>query len=71
MTCFDTKEHIYSYCGLVDYEDKIKNNMRILLLDSLASIVVDHRGFDQTDVGNKADKLYGTILCRGVISAKN
>jgi len=67
MACFDTKEHIYSYCGLVDHENKIQNNIRILL-DSLASNVVDHRGFYQTDVGDKADKLYGTILCRGGIS---
>lgn len=55
MACFDTKE------------DKMQNNMRILL-DSLASNAVDHRGFYQTDVGDKANKLYGTKFCRG---AKN
>jgi len=47
----------------------IQNNVR-RLLDSIASNVVDHRGFYQTDVGVKADKLYGTIFCRGAYLLK-
>jgi hypothetical protein len=49
----------------------LKNVRR--LLDSLASSGgwMDHHGFDQTDVGKKANKVYGTVLCKWDISVKN
>lgn len=51
-------------------QDIFHTNLRILL-DSLASKVVDHHGFYQTHVGKKGNKVYGTVLCRGDISAYN
>ncbi|GAU34491.1 hypothetical protein TSUD_388030 [Trifolium subterraneum] len=51
-------------------EDTFQTNKKTLL-DSLASNVVDHHGFYQTIVGKKSNKVYGTILCRGDISANN
>lgn len=47
-------------------EDAFQNNLRSLL-DSLASIMVDHHGFYQNIVGKKANKVFGTILCSGDI----
>jgi len=33
MACFDTKEHICSYCGLVDYEDNPEQCEKIIGFD--------------------------------------
>lgn len=69
----DTNMQTGSKCSEAYYsinEDTFQNNLRSLL-DSLASNVVDHHGFYQTIVGKKANKIYGTILCRGDISANN
>ncbi|KAK7328032.1 hypothetical protein VNO77_22126 [Canavalia gladiata] len=67
----DTNMQTGSQCSEADYyvnEDTFQTNLRSLL-DSLSSNVIQHHGFYQTIVGKKANKVYGTILCRGDISA--
>lgn len=70
----DTNMQTGSQCTKADdysvNEDTFQTNLRSLL-DSLASNVVHHRGFYQTVVGKKINRVYGTILCRGDISANN
>jgi hypothetical protein len=66
----DTNAEIASSCGKSNNEDTFETNKKTLL-DSLASNVVEHHGFYQTIVGTKSNRVYGTILCRGDISANN
>lgn len=70
----DTNRETGSLCDKADKnpvnEDTFQTNLKTLL-DSLASNVVDSHGFYQTIVGKKPNRLYGTILCRGDISANN
>ncbi|KAK7302159.1 hypothetical protein RJT34_13040 [Clitoria ternatea] len=69
----DTNMQAGFQCSASDYsvnQDTFQTNLRILL-DSLASNVVEHHGFYQTIVGKKVNKVYGTVLCRGDISANN
>jgi hypothetical protein len=74
--CFaaaDTNAEIIRVCDEYEStvnEDTFQTNKKTLL-DSLASNVVDHHGFYQTIVGKKSNRVYGTILCRGDISANN
>ncbi|KAJ1396588.1 Gnk2-homologous domain [Sesbania bispinosa] len=69
----DTNLQTGSQCAEADYsvnEDTFQTNLRSLL-DSLAFNVVNHHGFYQTVVGKKGNKVYGTVLCRGDISAED
>ena len=70
----DTNRETGSLCDKADNnpvnEDAFQTNLKTLL-DSLASNIVDSHGFYQTIVGKKPNRLYGTILCRGDISANN
>ncbi|KAL4274823.1 hypothetical protein AHAS_Ahas20G0045700 [Arachis hypogaea] len=69
----DTDLQRGSECSQADYSVKGEESERNLqsLLDSLASNVVDHHGFYQASVGKKSNKVYGAVLCRGDVSAKN
>jgi hypothetical protein len=70
---YDTNMEIGLTCGKSDNtvdEETFQTNKKTLL-DSLASNVVEHHGFYQTIVGTKSNRVYGTILCRGDISAAN
>ncbi|KAI4296516.1 hypothetical protein L6164_036466 [Bauhinia variegata] len=70
--CFgDTNVPRGLQCSEADYsvnEDGFHTNLKTLM-DSLAANVVSHDGFYQTQVGEKANKVYGLILCRGDIAA--
>lgn len=69
----DTNMKSGSQCSEADYSDSdrtFQTNLRSLL-DSLVSNVVEHQGFYQNVVGEKANRVYGTVLCRGDISASN
>ncbi|RDY05310.1 Cysteine-rich repeat secretory protein 55, partial [Mucuna pruriens] len=69
----DTNMKSGSQCSQADYsvsEGTFQTNLRSLL-NSLASNVVEHHGFYQTIVGKNANKVYGSVLCRGDISASN
>ncbi|KAK7412223.1 hypothetical protein VNO78_03673 [Psophocarpus tetragonolobus] len=62
-----------SQCSQADYSDSegtFQANLRVLL-DSLASNVVENHGFYQTIVGRKANRVYSSVLCRGDISASS
>ncbi|KAL9321313.1 hypothetical protein ACSQ67_013152 [Phaseolus vulgaris] len=69
----DTNMKSGSQCSEADYSDTdatFQTNLRSLL-DSLASNVVEHHGFYQNVAGKKANRVYGTVLCRGDISVSN
>ncbi|CAJ1961446.1 unnamed protein product [Sphenostylis stenocarpa] len=69
----DTNMKSGSQCSEAGYSNNdgtFQTNLRSLL-DSLASNVVEHHGFYQNVVGKKGNRVYGTVLCRGDISATN
>ncbi|KAL2342003.1 hypothetical protein Fmac_009943 [Flemingia macrophylla] len=74
LSVADTNMKAASQCSEADYSvsegTAFQTNLRSLL-DSLASNVVQRHGFYQTIVGKKGNKVYGSVLCRGDISAGN
>jgi len=66
----DTNIAIGSSCREAD-NTTVNEDILQTLLNSLASNVVDHHGFYQTIAGENSSRIYGSILCRGDISANN
>ena len=66
----DTNREIGSTCKNEE-NTTVNENILQTLLNSLASNVVDHHGFYQTNAGENSSRIYGSILCRGDISANN
>ena len=65
----DTNREIGPICNKAD--NTVNEDIFQTLLDFLASNVVDHQGFYQTIAGENSSRVYGSILCRGDISANN